>query len=514
MTRLRWASGIALVALTSTACGMGGGGGDNTGQTGEGNGGGHVVYAEQFGPAAAWALETNDAHSLSRAGCLETLVRYTSEGELEPMLATEWSRVDPTTWEFTLRDGVTFQDGTPMDAEAVAKALTHLLEVKTPARAFNADVVSGVEAVDEATVQVTTPAADPLVPLRVASPNAGILAPKAYEGKQINIEGTCTGPFTVTEEVPAQSLTLEANDNYWGGDVKLDSAEVRFVADGAARATQVQTGEAQIAKSLPVSSLGMLEGDTNVEVEKVPVTRTTVMLLNNSRPPFDDPLVRQAIQKAVDTQAIVDGIYEGAGSPGVGPFGPDTAWAPEGAEPVSQDLDEARAMLDQAGVDPESLSIELMAYNDRPEFGDVAAVIQDQLSKLGVGVKIRGGEYTSMEPDMLSGNFDAALLSRGYLVDVADPGGYLLSDWTCEAGYNIAHYCDPQTDQQIKDAVAIEDADARSQAYAEIADKLQAEAASVFLLHEHSPWGVRAEVEGFEPHPLEYYALTADLSVG
>jgi peptide/nickel transport system substrate-binding protein len=119
-----------------------------------------------------------------------------------------------------------------------------------------------------------------------------------------------------------------------------------------------------------------------------------------------------------------------------------------------------------------------------------------------------------MEPDMLSGNFDAALLSRGYLVDVADPGGYLLSDWACEAGYNIAHYCDPETDQQIKDTVAIEDAESRSQAYAEIAEKLQSEAASVFLLHEHAPYGVRAEVEGFETHPLEYYVLTADLSVG
>lgn len=513
MTRLRWASGIALVSLTATACGMGGGE-DNAGQTGEGGGGGHVVYAEQFGPAAAWALETNDAHSLTRAGCLETLLRYTSEGELEPMLATEWNQVDPTTWEFTLRDGVTFQDGTPMDAEAVAGALTHLLEVKTPARAFNPDVVSGVQAVDEATVQVTTPAADPLVPLRVANPNAGILAPKAYDGKQIDIEGTCTGPFTVTEEVPAQSLALERNEDYWGGEVGVASAEVRFVIDGAARATQVQTGEAQISKSLPVANLGMLEGEANVEVQETPVTRTTVMLLNNSRPPFDDPLVRRAIQHAVDTQAIVDGVYEGAGAPAVGPFGPDTAWAPEGAEPVAIDLDEARALLDQAGVDPESLTIELMAYNDRPEFANLAAVIQDQLSKLGVSVKIRGGEYASMEPDMLSGDFDAALLSRGYLVDVADPGGYLLSDWACEAGYNIAHYCDPQVDQQIQDAAAIEDAEARSQAYAEIAEKLQTEAASIFLLHEHALYGVRTDVEGFEPHPLEYYVLTADLSVG
>ena len=509
MARLRWASGIAIVAVTAAGCGMGGG----NGGSGEG-GGGHLVYAEQFGPAAAWAVETNDAHSLTRAGCMETLVKYAVDGELEPMLATEWNQVEPTTWEFTLREGVTFQDGTPMDAEAVAGALTHVLGVPTPARAFNADVISKVSASDESTVQITTPKPDPLVPLRLASPNAGILAPKAYQGKQIDIKGTCTGPFTVTEEVPRESLSLEANGDYWGGEVTLKSAEVRFIVDGATRATQLQTGEVQIAKSLPVAGLAGLKDDGNLQISEQELTRSTVMLLNNSRPPFDDPLVRQAIQQAVDTQAIVDGIYEGSGAPAVGPFGPSTDWAPEGAEPAPVDLDGARALLDQAGVDPESLSIELMAYNDRPEFADVAAVIQDQLGQLGVKVKIRAGEYPALEPDMLSGDFDATLLSRGYLVDVADPGGYLLSDWVCDGGYNIAHYCDPETDQEIKDAVAIEDTEARNAAYAGIAEKLQSEAASIFLVHEHGVYGTLSDVSGFEPHPLELYVLTADLSLG
>jgi peptide/nickel transport system substrate-binding protein len=513
MMRLSWASGIAVVAVTAAGCGMGdNGGGEGTG--GPAGSGGHLVYAEQFPPSAAWAVETNDAHTLSRAGCLETLVKYTTEGELEPMLATEWNQVEPTTWDFTLREGVTFQDGTPMDAEAVAGALTHVLEVETPARAFNADVIAGVEATDEATVRVTTPKPDPLVPLRVANPNAGILAPKAYDGKQIDILGTCTGPFTVTEEVGQQSLSMEATEDYWGDEVALDSAEVRFVVDGVARATQLQTGEAQIAKSLPVANLAALEGDDTLEISKLALSRTTTMLLNNSRPPFDDPLVRQAIEQAVDTQAIVDGVYEGSGDPAVGPFGPSTDWAPEGAAPTPVDLDEARALLDQAGVDPESLSIELMAYNDRPEFADVAAVIQDQLSQLGVKVKIKSGEYPALEPLALAGEFDAYLLSRGYLVDVAEPGGYLVSDWTCDGGYNIAHYCDPETDQMIADAVAIEDEAARGDAYAEIADKLKSEAASVSLIHEHGIYGTNADVANFEPHPLEYYVLTADLALG
>jgi peptide/nickel transport system substrate-binding protein len=161
-------------------------------------------------------------------------------------------------------------------------------------------------------------------------------------------------------------------------------------------------------------------------------------------------------------------------------------------------------------VDPDSL----MAYNDRPEFPDVAAVLQAQLGELGIEVKIRAGEYASLEPDMLSGNFDATLLSRGYLVDVADPGGYLLSDWTCDGGYNIAHYCDPETDQMIQDAVGIEDIDERNAAYQELATRLQSEAASAFLLHEGAVWSTQADVANFQPHPLDYYVLTAELALG
>jgi len=510
MARLRWASGIALVALTATACGMGGGDGGNGGG---GDGASHVVVADFVAPAAAWAPETDDAHNLMRAGCLETLVKAGYEGGAEPALATEWTQTEPTAWDFTLREDVAFQNGTAMDAEAVVGALTHLLESETPARAINPDVITSVEAVDESTVRITTPGPDPLVPLRVASPNSGILAPEAYGGDQINIEGTCTGPFTVTDEVARQSLSLKANENYWGGDVALDTAEYRFIVDGATRATQLQTGEAHIVRAIPAASRGTIEGESGIEVQELEVARTTVMLLNNSRPPFDDPLVRKAIQHAVDSQAIVDSVYEGTGVPAIGPFGPNTPWGPD-AEATPVDLDEARNLLDQAGVDPKSLEIELIAYNDRPEFGDVAAVIQDELGELGVKVKIRAGEYASVEPDMLSGDFDAALLSRGYLVDVADPAGFLLSDYTCDGGYNIAHYCDPETDTMIKDAVATEDEDARIEEYKAVAEKLQADAASVFLLHEGAVWGTRSEVEGFQPHPQEYYVLTADLTVG
>jgi peptide/nickel transport system substrate-binding protein len=512
MARLRWASGIALVALTATACGMGGG--DNNDDGGAQSGEGHVVYAEFIAPIAAWAPETDDGIVLSRAGCLETLLKYEADGTLSENLATSWEQVKPTTWEFTLREGVEFQDGTPMDADAVAGALQHVLDAKTSARSFNPDVVSGVEAVGASTVAVTTPGTDVLLPLRMASPNTGILAPKAYEGKQIDIQGTCTGPFTVVDEVPRQSLSLERNESYWGDRPGIATAEVRFIVDGATRVTQLQTGEAQIASAIPAVSLATLEGDSNIQVESLQAPRTTAMLLNNSRPPFDDPLVRKALQHAIDLDAIAGSVYEGGAVPAIGPFSPDDPWAPEGAEPAAFDQEESKRLLDEAGVDPGSLSFELIAYNDRPEFGDLAAVIQDNLRQLGITVKISAGEYASFEPDLLSGDFDAALLSRGYLVDLGDPVGYLASDYTCEGSYNIAHYCDPEVDAMVSEAAKSEDTEARHAIYAQVAERLQGDPASVFLVHESLVSATRSDVQGFEQHPLNFYVLTPDLSIG
>ena len=509
MRRLRWASGIGIAAVAMIAAGCGvSGGANNTSQ------GGRLVYDEQLGPRANWATESDDAHALTHAGCLETLVKYGYDGNLEPMLATKWTQVDPTDWQFTLRDGVKFQNGSPLDADAVVGAIEHVLKAQVPARALNPKVISGVTAVDKSTVKVTTPAPDPMVPLRFASPNSGILAPQAYSGSQIDIKGTCTGPFTVTKEVPGQSLSLTANKSYWGGKPKIASAEVRFIPDGATRTTQIQTGEAQIVRGIPAASLASVKGADGVQTATVALPRTTVLLLNNAKPPFNNPLVRQAIQQALDPKAIVDGVYEGSGQPAVGPFAPGAPWAPSDAQAVGGNQDQARALFQQAGVDPKSLTFQLIAYTDRPEFPDLAAVIQAQLGKLGVKVKIKTSEYAGVEPDLLSGNFDAALLSRGYLVDVADPAGYFNSDWTCGGVYNIAHYCDKQTDQMIKDAAATQDQDARNQKYAEIATRLQSQAASVFLVHEQETWGLRSDVKGFKPHPLDYYVLTAGLSLG
>jgi peptide/nickel transport system substrate-binding protein len=475
---------------------------------------GKIVVAANFRPAAAFALETDDAFVLMRAGCLEALARIDFDGKLQPSLAKSWTQTAPMVWTIALREGVKFHDGRPLDAEAVAKSLNHILKVAAPPRAFSPRAIKAVEAVDAMTVRITSAEAGVLLPYRLASPNTGILSPAAYQpdGK-INPVGACTGPFVLREIVAQQAIKLVRNPAYWGGPVALAEAEVRFIPDGGVRATQVRTGEAHIARILPVAMLRALAAERNIEVKHAELPRTTALYFNNKKAPLSDARVRRAIQAAIDVQAIVAGIYEGRARAAIGPFAPAEPWAPKSASPAAANFERAKALLAEAKVEPGKLKLEVLAYSERPELKDLAAVIQDQLKKIGIQVDIRLANYAALEPDMLSGKHDMTLLSRSHLTDVADPAGFLAADYTCAGGYNISHYCDAAIDAAIKQAGSLEDAAQRHEAYAKVAEKLQADAVNVFIVHEQQSDAISRAVKNYRIHPLSHYVLVPNLSL-
>jgi peptide/nickel transport system substrate-binding protein len=473
-----------------------------------------LTIALQFTPKAGYALETDDAFVLTQVGCLETLLKYDFDsGELQPLLATKWTQTSPTAWDFTLREGVKFQDGTALDAESVAFALNKLLKSATPPRAFTPKVISGVQAVDASTVRITTPKPSALLPYRVASVNTGIMAKAAYAGRGTDVVKHCTGPFTITAQKPQQSMSLERNDSYWGTKATLAKAEAKFLPDGNARATQVRTGESQIGLGIPSSSIKELSADKSLVVSEAATPRTTGLYLNYSKAPFNNPDVRKAIQMTVDLDAIAKTIYSGTVEPAIGPFAASEPWAPKGVTPAAKNVDEAKALLQKAGYGPGKLTVSLRGYTERPEFGDLAAVVQEQLKQVGITVKVSMTDYAGLEPSLLNGSYDMALLSRNHLTDIADPAGFLEADYTCKGTFNISHYCDPAFDAKVDKAEAEKEPAARYAAYAELAKELQAQAITVYLVSDKTIAARRSGVQNFVDDPLGRYALTPQLSL-
>jgi peptide/nickel transport system substrate-binding protein len=339
------------------------------------------------------------------------------------------------------------------------------------------------------------------------------MAKAAYAGRGIDVVKHCTGPFTITAQKPQQSMSLERNDSYWGTKATLAKAEAKFLPDGNARATQVRTGESQIALGLPSASLKELAGDKSVVVSDAATPRTTGLYMNYGKAPFTNPDVRKAIQMTVDLDAIAKTIYSGTVTPAFGPFAASEPWAPKGVQPVVKNVEAAKALLQKAGYGPGKLTLSLRAYTERPEFADLAAVVQEQLKQIGITVKVTMTDYAGLEPALLGGTYDLALLSRNHLTDIADPIGFLEADYTCKGTFNISHYCDPAFDAKLAQANGEKDPAARYTIYAALAKQLQEQAITAYLITDKTIAARRAGVQNFVDDPLARYALTPQLSL-
>jgi peptide/nickel transport system substrate-binding protein len=265
---------------------------------------------------------------------------------------------------------------------------------------------------------------------------------------------------------------------------------------------------------VPIPLLPSLEADPNVTVVRGDLSRTNSLYLNNQKAPLDDVRVRQAIQAAIDVDVLANTVLEGAVSPGVGPFSRRAAWAPSGAAPVARNLDKAKALLAEAGIEPGSLTLGLWTYPSRAELPDVGVAIQAMLLEVGINVEVRVADYSALEPDVLAGNFDMMVLSRGYLNDINDPAGYLGADYTCAGSYNLSHFCDAAVDAALAGAVTNSDPEVRYAVYRDIATRLQTDAVDVYLYHPQELAATSNRVQGFVVHPMEHYLMTPAITLG
>ena len=475
-----------------------------------------LIINEVFWPNAGYAIETDDALPLSRWGIAETLVKIDFDGQMIPYLAESWTQIDETTWTFTLRSDVTFQNGESFNAAAVVTAFNHLLSAETPPRGFSPENIVSIEAVDETSLTISTVEPDVLMPNRLSAPSFAILAPSAYESDPTTPFGTGSGPFILAEEVPEQSVTLIKNEAYWGGPVNLDEVLVLAAPDGDIRATMLQTGEVDIARHIPIPQIPLLETDPTLTLVRTAQPRTRTLYLNNVQGPLSDVQVRRAVLHAIDKQVIVDAILEGVGSVAAGPFASSEAWVNSdlSAPTDTFDPDLARQLLTEAGYEEGELQIQIATYPSRAALPPSAVAIQQMLSDVGIASDVRIAPYSALEPEVLAANFDIFIASRSHLLDNYDPEGFLHADFSCEGSYNLSHYCNEEVDQLLAEARSTADSDARFELYRQIQTIIvEQDVVNIFLNYTEQIYGYRDGVLNYQPHPLEYYTLTPELDI-
>jgi peptide/nickel transport system substrate-binding protein len=462
-----------------------------------GSEGKRIRVAHMLPPRSGLSPLSDDAFKLSRWSSAETLVKLNAEGDAKPALATEWKRSGKS-WTFTIRDGVTFHDGTELTAEAVVNSLTVAAAASPKPR-----ILDGVELTVKADgdkVTVTTAAEDPLVPHRLSSPQLSILAAKAYKGKTVNPLGAGTGPFELTKVNGTSSASLDRYDDYWGGKAKAPGIDVKFVPDGTARAAALRTGEADIVEAIPVSQAAVLDQDL---ITEVPMPRTNTLYLNTEKGVFKDASLRAAAREAIDAKSIVDGVYEGRADVAEGLLGPALPWAAELRSTVKRV---------EAGK-PSGRTITIGTFTDRAELPEVAATLQQQLQKAGFKVKLEVREYANIESDALAGEFDAFILSRATVLDSGDPAAYLYSDFGSDGSFNLSQLADKTVDAALDKASETAAGDARRKAVIEAEAAVLGTDAAVPMLHERVIQGDAAGVVDAAHDPRERELVTADTYV-
>lgn len=453
-----------------------------------------------FPPTAGMSPFSDDAIRITRTGAGETLVALDSDGEPAPVLAESWEEADDTTLTLTLRDDVTFHDGTALTAEHAAEALEYATQASPEPRAL-----SGVEleaaAVDERTLELTTAEPDPILLHRLSSPELVILAPLAYEDDPASPDpvGAGTGPYALDEVDGSSTAALSANPDYWGGEPAAEGVEVRFIQEAASRTGALRAGEVDVIDTVPVAQL---ESITDAEIVDIELPRTAHLHLNTDSGVFADAGMRAAAREAVDIDAIAEGVYEGQVLAAEGIFGPASPWVADRPE---------REFAEAGDVDGEAIT--LATYDDRPELPEIASAIAEDLRAAGFEVDVEVQEYSTLETDLLAGEFDAVIGTRSYALDTADPVTYLASDWTCDGGYNLSHLCDADIDAVIGDAVAETDVEERNAAALDIEAQILQLDAVVPLVHERARLGVAPGVTGLAEDPLERELVTVDTAI-
>ena len=437
----------------------------------------------------------------------EPLLTILPDLSIEPGLAS-YEIVDPTTYDFTLREGLTFHDGTPLDAEAVKWNFDRMLDPEQGSpRGSDLGPIDAVEVTGDLTFRVTF--TEPFAPfLSVLTNRAGIMvSPTAVEemGEDFATAAVGAGPFEVVSWTKNDQLQLERFDDYWReGQPLLDTVTVRPIPDETVRLANLRSGTIQLIDSVPAQSFAQLEADADIDTYETSGLGFNAFSLNVTAEPFDDPVVRRALMRAVDPEIVQRIVFFDTGSVASGPIPPSMEWAHDpDFDPHAFDPEGARAMLAEAGYS-EPIPFEITVINS-PALIRMAEIIQSQASEAGFAPSIEQIDGASLITVLRARDFD---MSWSPWSGRPDPDGNMFNYFTIDGPNNFPGYENAEVDAMLREARTATDEAERGQLYRD-AEAQIAEDAPLLFMHFDAPLQASSEGFTFEQQPDGSFRLNA-----
>jgi peptide/nickel transport system substrate-binding protein len=437
------------------------------------------------------------------AALCDKLFDVTPDLKIVPQLATgfEWAP-DQRSVVIKLRPGVKFQDGEPLNAEAVKFNIDRHINTPGTFRKTEIGQISSVDIINDLTVRFNL--SEPLVPLLAALTDRSgmIVSPKAARAlaDRFGTRPVCAGPYRFVERVAQGRIALEKFPDYWDkASIHVDRVEFVPITDSTARLASLRSGDLQMIERASPTDLPEIRGDARLKVVGVPELGYQMIPLNvanglRSRT-LADVRVRQAIDLAIDRETLVQTVFNNeyiAGNQWVSP----TSMYYNTRFPVAKrDLARARQLLKDAGQPNLTFTLIVPPERDRQE---AAQVIQAMLAEAGITMVLQTQENVTMLTNGRKGDFEAYFT---FWSGRPDPDGNVFTQSTCKGAQNDSHYCNAEVDALLTRARQTPEPAARKKLYDQATEIMLREVPRLHLWHRRVFTAYSAKVSGFSPYP-------------
>ncbi|MDD6283095.1 MAG: glutathione ABC transporter substrate-binding protein [Oribacterium sp.] len=455
---------------------------------------------------------------------MDGLFGFDDDMKVIPLLATGYEANDSATeYTVTLRQGVSFTDGTPFNADAVIANANRWMDKNGGLKrtTFLSGVLASCDKVDDYTVKFTLSEPFGSFINCLAHPATLLMSPKQIEqGQKACADSPVgTGQYTFVEWTQGDHLKIQLNKDWWGykdgpdgkplvaSDAGFKTVTFKPVTEGATRAAMIQSGDAQVMWSVPAENADALKSDPNIHYQQTDGLVTYWLMMNTQKAPFTDLKVRQAMNYAIDKDAFIKICYNGIGTPATSMMGPKTQYYKENT-PYPYDVEKAKSLLKEAGYE-NGFTAKFM-YSNTSTNQKVAEFLKQQLQQVGINLELEALESAVLNQkvqDSTAAGKDAEveLYYSGWSSSTGDADWALRPMLAKESeppmSYNISYYENDEVDQLLKDALATSDSDKRKDCYAKIQDIVWEDCPVVPLFHMQNTIAVSNKIANVKLYP-------------
>ena len=448
-------------------------------------------------------FDSLDPHYMTAAGTKEVLfnvfeglVKPTSDGEIVPAVASDVQKSDDgLTYTFTLRDGVLFHNGDPVEMDDVVYSIERRYNGEDAAAQLEAlSVIDSMES-DDTTLTITL--SEPSNEFLAFLMNAYII-PADYDQQETSPVGT--GPYKFVSRSVQDELVLERFDDYWGEGGSIDEVTFKILEKPEALITGLQGGALDVVAHLSSDQTAQLD-EKDFTIAEGSMNLVQALYLNNAEKPFDDVRVRQALCYAIDKQAVIDLAFDGYGIPlGTSMFPSFSKYYDETlTDYYTPDVEKAKELLEEAGY-PDGFDLKITVPSNYTPHVNTAEVIVELLREVGINASVDPVDWNTWLEDVY-GNRKFQSTITGLTSDNMT-ARKLLERFGSEVDNNFTNYSDAEYDEILAQALAETDDEKQTELYRQLERNLTENAANVYLQDMADLVALRSGLEGLTFYPL------------